>query len=262
MTDVHAVTFNLGCGGPHGAARIRAAHRWAAKVRSSGYQLVFVQESPGDDWIDAWSATHHRLWTATPRYNCRSVLLVSKDLACTAVTLPTAAYQGSYVAVASVTLPDQCDLLCFSIHASPTPLTAEWIARWDACNIALAGRRDGPLWDADFALSSARSMVADASGRPILAAGDWNEARAWDTRHPRSTAGADFFNIVRECGLTDCTYRDWRCEIPTCTSGMQVDHVFATTEIASRVSVPLLSERQMDPDFDHIPISFTIGDAR
>jgi hypothetical protein len=54
------------------------------------------------------------------------------------------------------------------------------------------------------------------SGAPLLIAGDLNEARAWDATHPGHTCSADFFEGIKESGLTDVTFRDWRStERPT-----------------------------------------------
>lgn len=43
VTELRAVTFNLGCGGPHGAERVTAAFDWIAQARDA-FDVVFAQE--------------------------------------------------------------------------------------------------------------------------------------------------------------------------------------------------------------------------
>src|SRR5689334_1868875 len=88
MDDVRAVTFNLGCGGPHEPACEQAAFDWASAARND-IDLVFVQEVPSEHWLDQWRATH-RVITTTPRYRVVSGLLVRRSLECTPLTFATA----------------------------------------------------------------------------------------------------------------------------------------------------------------------------
>lgn len=110
-------------------------------------------------------------------------------------------------------------------------------------------------WWADVLLPDATSH----SGAPLLIAGDLNEARAWDASHPGHTCSADFFDGIKEAGLTDVTFRDWRTrERPTRRDpDYQLDRVFASGVIADLIEVDDV-ELIHDGLSDHAAISFKI----
>ena len=97
--------------------------------------------------------------------------------------------------------------------------------------------------------------LADACRHQLLAAGDFNEARGWDVLHPGETWGAEYFKAVGAAGLVDCLHRVWPDEEPT-RGEYQLDHVFATTDVASKVKDPLILASSGS---DHAPIAFTLG---
>ena len=135
-----------------------------------------------------------------------------------------AGYHGSFVAGATVTLPSVGSAAVVSVHASPTPLTAADKERWPA---RLPESRGAELWDSDFALATVQEL---ALGLQVIAAGDWNEARAWDKTHSGHW-GEQFFKNVKEAKLMDCTYDRWSGKERPTHHVYQDDHLFATDEV-------------------------------
>ncbi len=254
---INAVTFNLGCGGPHSQARTAAAFEWAVQARSQ-YDLVFAQEIPGDEWLELWRDTHIVHAFNTPKYRVRSAILANKVLASCDASFPTSDYHDSYVAACNLQLDSIGTVVCMSVHASPSIVAKSWLEPWRAARLPLPQERASVgLWDADMLLST----VLDVATRiPVLIAGDWNEARAWDANHPHNS-GEAFFQRVEVGGLIDCTYSEWQTERATClpTHGesLQVDHVFATNNVADLISGFEVGAPPA-PEFDHLPISFAI----
>jgi endonuclease/exonuclease/phosphatase family metal-dependent hydrolase len=260
---LRAVTYNLGCAGPHVAARVKAADEWAAAARADRFDLVFVQELPSQSWLDAWEPTHHVIAPNEHGWKTRSALLVSRSLACKPIEFPTSSYHDSYVAAATVVLPDGREETCASVHASPSRVTSEWQAMWEKTGVVLPSARAAEdLWDADLLLASIIDLVP---GRSLLIAGDWNEARAWDKAHPGSTAGDQFFALVDAAGLVDCTWNEWGEERATCAperaaEAMQLDHIFATRDIASTLRSTVVDVESSDVSTsDHRAISFSVA---
>ena len=173
MAALPAVTYNLGCGGPHNAARVEAGHAWSIGARER-YDLVFAQEIPWDAWLDAWRPTHHVISVAKPRYLVRSALMVGNALKCSSADFSTAHYHDSYVAAATVTFPNNQDVTCASVHASPSVVIDDWRRLWGECGEPFPTAREGvDLWDSDLLLASIAKLSV---GRSLLVAGDWNEA--------------------------------------------------------------------------------------
>ena len=69
-----------------------------------------------------------------------------------------------------------------SVHASPNVVGDKWRALWAATEMPIPEPRSGrDLVDADLLLASVALVVRE---HRVLAAGDWNEARAWDDTFP------------------------------------------------------------------------------
>jgi endonuclease/exonuclease/phosphatase family metal-dependent hydrolase len=261
MPELRAVTYNLGCGGPHGAVRVQAAEEWATSARAEGFDLVFVQELPSQSWLDGWKSTHHVIATNDKGYKVRSALLIIRALECKPFEFATSTYHDSYVAAATVVRHDGREVTCLSVHASPSRVSLEWRAMWETTRTALPLPRAGEvLWDSDLLLAS---MVALVPRRSLLIAGDWNEARDWDKTHA-GRSGVEFFEQVEAGGLVDCTWARWKEEIATCApegrgEALQLDHVFATRDIADRVVEPTVQAvGSPTKGSDHSPISFSL----
>lgn len=264
-----AVTCNLACAspsrsdGPTRAERIASATQWAAEVRRTGAHLVFAQEIPGDEWLRAWKSDYEIVTVARPRYQVRSALLVERSISCDLYPLPTVRYHDSYVAAASIVLPSIGSLVALSVHASPAVITDRYRQDWKASDLEPPlGRGNDVPWDSDALLATVRAV---ATTGPVIAAGDWNEARSWDDNHSQSATGAEFFTRVeQEDLLRDVTYRAWKKkEVPTHRIGnedsLQLDHIFATPGVAKHVHVGSPAQA-LGPwgASDHRSISFTI----
>lgn len=189
-----------------------------------------------------------------PVYRCRSGVAVHESIGeMTPLALETTAYHGSYLAAAEVPLGSAGRVICVSVHASPTILRQEDLERW---RWTLPRRRRGstsepPLWDSDFVLSTLGALVQ--TGASVLAAGDLNEARAWDL-HRGGHWGEDWFAFAEELGLHDVTFRAWGEERPTHAS-YQDDHVLATADL-----LPSVRDVRVGPasGSDHASLELTL----
>lgn len=249
--NLRAITVNLGGGGPTATKYKTAADEWAKDVRQDKtLDLLFVQEVHDQAWLDAWSAPDwHVVVGSGPLYKPRSAIIANFPIE--SFPYPTSDYHGSYVAVAKFkcSAPNAC--LFASVHASPTALKAVSLERWDACGLLRPEPRTGlELWDSDLVLASMRSL---AERGPLIVAGDWNEARYWDSGHG-GIAGKEFFEGVEAAGFVDCAFREWKAEKPT-HGTYQLDHVFASKNVADQVKVHSAPGEKIS---DHAPIAFEV----
>ena len=261
---IRSVTVNLGGAGPT-ASEYRVTTQTWAEEHVDAYDVVLAQEVPDDDWIRIWTDRGFQQFTSTgPAYRARSAVLVRNGITARgllASEFPTAAYHGSYVAAAAVELPGVGAVVLMSVHASPKRVSEEWETTWRKHGPwPVAGRPSCGLWDSDLVLRSVE--IVAASGMPVVAAGDWNEARAWDLDHA-GTAGEEFFAKVRDAGLTDCCCPGEEDGPPTHQvsgeRGLHIDHVLATASVSPHVHVTALpTEFEAGPS-DHRPVEFTIA---
>ena len=234
-----AVTANLACGGPHPAERVSQAEDWLAAAAEERIDLLFLQECP-PGVPDGALGDAYELCTYAgdlPPYRCRSVVAVRRSPGVRAepYLLRRQAYHRSYLAAATVTVEDAASFIAVSVHASPTPYDRRYAADWGAPLPPVRPVAVRPqLWDADFVLATLQDLACD---HDVLAAGDLNEARGYDTSD--SPWGALFFERVERGDadgqgiLVDVTYRRWaEQERPTC-GVLQLDHILATPAIAA-----------------------------
>jgi endonuclease/exonuclease/phosphatase family metal-dependent hydrolase len=239
---LRVLSANLGWGLAANAAPLDHLRAWIDGLRGLDIQVLFLQEMPADtEWrsiLDEQGYHLHEGAPARPRY-CRSGVAVHDSVGeSRLVTLPAQDYHGSYLAAAEVQLDDLGPVTCVSVHASPTPLAEADIARWTGSEPRRrsGGPADPPVWDSDYVLTS---LAVAAGAGPVLAAGDFNEARLWDDHHAGQW-GHDYFAFADDAGLRDLTWRAWGEERPTLQPrgdgpAYQVDHAFATEAIASRL---------------------------
>lgn len=266
-----AVTANFGCASPAAqgvqARRRERAEQHAHMLRAREVDLVFAQEIPASGWIESWRSAGYTVITEeqTP-YAVRSAVIARH--AVTPVSLDSAAYHGSYLAAARI------DLGCgpvtlVSVHASPSPLTSEYIASGTALIRGAKQRavgREGQWWDADFVLGTLADLVSD--GHHVLAAGDYNECLRWDETHPGTTWGQEYFENVGQAGLTSVTSAHWTHEQQTylgSDAGYQLDHVLASADVAALIESVTLqpwepSDVESGTSPDHAWIGFSITD--
>jgi CO/xanthine dehydrogenase Mo-binding subunit len=146
-------------------------------------------------WIASWITVRNDLTVTAPDDRTRDLLQPF----------------SSYVAAAHVELPGIGATTIVSMHASPNPVTAADLARWPGDpprprSGGIGVRNTGELFYSDLIVDALRQM---ADERPVLAAGDLNEARSWDEAHPGHTWGVEFFDLVGRAGLDDVTYGLW-----------------------------------------------------
>ncbi|MBD3923284.1 hypothetical protein IEZ26_01515 [Nocardioides cavernae] len=200
--ELRAVSANLGCASPSRVlpARQAAAVEWAERVRRlEEPHLVFAQEVPNDQWLDAWRTEGWDVSvTEGPRYRVRSALLWREVEDLGPLDLPTADYHGSYVAGRKLAIRGlEREVAVLSVHASPSPVSdadkSTWVGRSSRrpttspghgvlpiARDARAGRSEGTLWDSDMVVATCRLLAGDYE---VLAVGDFNECLAWDDTH-------------------------------------------------------------------------------
>lgn len=254
MSDhgLRAVSVNLG-----GAFRKHhdgaiGPDAWAER-HATEYDIVFAQEVPDEDWLRRWPGLTVVRHTAGETYRTKSALLVRRgevpDVAQPEVV--TAAYHGSYVATAVTDLSGIGSVRLMSIHASPNRVSADWQQQWTACGVELPDERTCGRWDADLLLETVRIAAIDVGG--VIAAGDWNEARAWDRKY-LDGGGVEFFEKVEAVGLVDVCCPGGTDGAPT-RGDLRIDHVFASPSVSDMIEVTGLCA---DRPADHHPVEFTI----
>ena len=247
-----AVSVNFGGAFPTNHAGAVGPEHWA-RQHMDQYDLVFAQEVPGGDWLRERTGFHVFTHAAGQRYRTLSALLVrtSIGLPLTPPQITTARYHGSYLAAARVEHPTLGPVCLMSVHASPKRVSDAWEKEWTACGVELPESRSCGRWDADLLLATVRRV---ASEYQVIAAGDWNEARAWDDEHPDG-GGEEFFERVGagNCLVDVCCGRK---DGPATRGALRLDHVFASQPI--RAAVHTLGLGTARPT-DHWPVEFTIG---
>jgi len=250
---------------------------WASRVVSSldRPSLVFAQECH-DDWLRVWADAGYQVILGDaegqPQYKVRSAILAERTLGLSRAEVedvPTLAYHGSYIAAARWEVGNDRVLL-MSVHASPNR-AEKYLGDWPesaAGPVARAvERRPGGgnrLWNADALLATLRHR---ARLGPILAVGDFNEALGWDRTHG-GVSGRDYFDAVREAGLTSVLHDLWGLEERAThrvngKAGLQLDHIVASPLLAVWISDPQvdagwLAALDHDDWSDHAPVWFSL----
>lgn len=259
-----AVTVNLGGASPGALVDPKRADEWAKAAAKQRYDVVFAQEVPNDEWLGIWEEQGYRVVPCEgTSYRTRSALIVCStiDAADADWGLPTSGYHGSYVAAARLHHPSGRPVVLMSVHASPNPVSEDWESLWRNTGHSLPPEYRGRLWDSDLVVESVRLVAESAGDVPVIAAGDWNEARAWDERHPEDDgSGAKFFKQLGVRGLIDACCPNGADADPTHGSdgrALRLDHIVTTKNIPFAVDIePPTGEAW---PADHRPVEFTIG---
>jgi endonuclease/exonuclease/phosphatase family metal-dependent hydrolase len=251
----------LNAGGTYGKDK-QAAEQWALEAASAKDRpdLVFIQEVPSDAWLDRWCAQDYRPMLGQARgWKVRSAILtLLDDQTCASLSaedVPELDYHGEYVAAARlVGWGAGGDLTVFSVHASPSPTTAEYLSHHPAPGRLRPrdggsdARYGGKLFDSDVVLDTVSQYGPD-----VLACGDLNEARGWDDTpgHEGHTWGREYFGKLDEAGrlsdgavqvaqLVDVPLGNGTEEVVTRRAAghppLQLDHLLAGREMARRIS--------------------------
>jgi hypothetical protein len=156
---------------------------------------------------------------------------------------------GTYVATAVLRRGDTRTLVV-SAHTSPA-VVAEDKRRPD---FGTRSCERGPWWTDAF-LADLRLVMA-AVDTPVLIAGDFNQARAYDAAHGHR-CGGEFLDAVADLGLVDVTVRDWGGERATRRSpDYHLDRVFASRQLAEEIRVDDI-ELVDDSVSDHAAVWFS-----
>lgn len=268
----------------------QAAEQWALEAATAADRpdLAFIQEVPSDAWLAQWSQHDYRVILGHEHgWKVRSAILTRLDeLQCVALTaahVKELEYHGEYAAAARlVGWGEGGDLTVFSVHASPSPTTNEYLSRHPAPGRLHArgggadARYAGKLFDSDVVLDTVSQYGPD-----VLACGDLNEARGWDDApgHDGHTWGKDYFGALDEAGqltggavqaaqLVDVPLGTGTQEVVTRRApghpALQLDHLLAGPQIAERISDVTVDTAWADEGLlppglaDHAPIWFTL----
>jgi endonuclease/exonuclease/phosphatase family metal-dependent hydrolase len=180
-----------------------------------------------------------------------SVIAFRRDLGMEAAEdLETFRVLGTYASCARVQMDDRSVILA-SVHLSPSLLDEGHPMR------AQAARRScepAPWW-ADALIA----QLPPPAGTPLIVAGDFNEARAWDANNRGHTCSAEFFDAIQVAGFTDITFRDWNDEERATRRNpdYQLDHVIASAAIDGLVEADDV-ELVHDDMSDHAAIAFRL----
>ncbi len=168
---------------------------------------------------------------------------------------------GSYLAVATVSLPDGTTLLVSSVHERTRPASARQLEGLDGP----AMRRpsvDVPWWN-DVVWHGLADLVR---GHRFLVAGDWNTSRWVDADGKPEPAGLEFFERAEADGWVDLHQRtvghEERSWFGTLSPRVhQPDVIFADALTASglvdcRVEPAWAAERKLS---DHAPVIAELG---
>lgn len=268
------VTTNLEKG------HLRGTLPWLERALAERPAMVFAQELNRRSTVESLAATygyHPVVWPARvePRWWMVSWIMVRDDLVLEPLEEDARRLLvpfSSYVAAARVGWPPLGSIIVLSVHASPNVVTEEDLGAWpaerpEARSGGVGVPRAGRLLYADLVIAALRELTADG---PVLAAGDLNEARGWDERHPGHTWGEEFFAAVADAGLVDVTWGLWGEERPTRIYaedlGYQLDRVLASPDVARLVRRAQLDPYWMQPNSersqlaDHVPVWFELHD--
>ncbi len=235
--------------------------------------LLFLQEVPlSEDWGAVCGDLGFNLFTdRNSNFQVRSLLLSRQStVSAEPLHLPTADYHGSYLAAATISLPDVGETTAVSVHASPSVVEAKYRDVWQQAGRELPTPRPsaGPaeLWDSDMVLATLALLAQEG---PVLAAGDFNECLAWDDNHPGEW-GREYFASVTRADLVSLTHRNEGVETQSAFThdGLtyQLDHVLVTDTVADQIA----DAPRVDGDWsresvtagglsDHAPLWFDLG---
>lgn len=260
------VTVNVG-GGPGGSAvRTSGMCAWARTASAERRPLLVFAQEVTDAFVEVWREAGYSVHIGVNRgWLIRSALLAAPGEVLTELTpsIDNLQYHGDYVAARrwdSSTGP----VVVASVHASPQlaePVRYGWVGACPPPREGGSHSRYPPrrLWDADLLLETLRGLAG--GGLPLLAAGDFNEARGFDA-DDGGTWGAEYFERLEQHGLVDWTYDVWGGERPT-RGKLQLDHVVVNK--AGR-SLPSAQGVEIDAAWkdwpshlsDHAPVWFRL----
>lgn len=238
--------------------------------------VVFGQELAGRDRLEQLAAQHGYavIWPAvemSTQWQVVSWVMAKLDLRPRRSTdlrlLDKLRVHGSYAAAAEVDWPGFGTVSAISVHASPKPVPPDGLAGYPEAPSPRDGGTDGRYGGRLFYSDLLLDAVAEAALRTqVLAAGDLNEARAWDRVNEGHTWGAEFFSRVDSRGLVDVTFELWseerRTRFHATHPEYQLDVVLASPAIAR-----LITDASVDGDWtadnlasrsDHAPVWFSM----
>ncbi len=175
-----------------------------------------------------------------------------EDITARQEAIPNGNYHGRYVAAARLSLPAG-DVVAVSAHASPSRAEPErygWVGQLPQARHGGDDPRykGGELWDSDLLLATLGDL---AQHGPVIAAGDFNEAKDFDldpATGKQGTWGREYFDRAKDLGLTDVLSALWRRERAT-RGLLQLDRCFA-----NEPAFPFLSgtAAHLDEDWDNL----------
>lgn len=208
--------------------------------------LIFAQEVT-DEFTQALADSGYTVVTDPSRHwRVRSAIAGAPGVDLEAVSeadFPTLTYHGSYVAAGAWRNSPVGPMNVVSVHASPNyadPVTYSWPGELPAPRSGGGDPRYVPerLWDSDLVLATLGLMAQ--SGRPLIAAGDFNESLVDDVDEQgqsRGTWGSEYFARATDLGLLNPQTARGDTEMPT-RGGLQLDHFLFSESLAGAIKAP------------------------
>lgn len=267
-----ACTINVGSGPGGSAERTTAMVAWASAVVDQEQPAVVFAQETSPEWLRVWRAAGYEILPGKDRgWRMSTVLLHWPEIQLQPVpddVWPNAYYHGSYVAAGLWTNAPGGPIILCSVHASPAiakPAEYGWVGDQPLPRDGGGDPRWTPhtLWDSDLV---AASLVEMSRAYPVVAAGDFNEARDdvfRDQAGSRGTWGTAYFDRLRAAGLVDVSLIEDR-ELLLTRGGLQLDHVLVSERAQADLLVgsPRLDEAWNQPGretlSDHTALWFDI----
>lgn len=271
--DMRITTFNLGGANVPGKRSHEQQQRSWHWLAAHGVNLAFVQEAEhtaiprwaGERWsivlgqIGEHGKSGH--WgsaiVADPSFNLRAREdLVAAD--------PWLTLLYDYIVVGEIDLPDGESALVASVHAVAKPLSSFLeIARPAAAvftddDLARIAQPTDVPWVLDVAF---HALARNLDSRRFIVGGDWNNARLFDDGQGGEPVAAMFFSRAERYGWCEChrgpEERTW---LNPDHRPLQLDHLFADRESASRVSACFAANGWPAAELsDHAPLVADLG---
>lgn len=189
---MRVITWNMGLV-TGGKTRLRLHDQAWHYLLGLGPDLAFVQEALPPSWVPARGSLVHGPFTQW------GSAIFSSRYPLQRFTPPPGSNLhalGSYLALATASLPDGSEAFIASVHARHGKAST---AQMGGLNPEVAKRRSvaAPMVN-DVTFLGLAEQVTD----PFILAGDWNTARTQSSK----TAGLQFFERVTERGWHDCVW--------------------------------------------------------
>jgi hypothetical protein len=201
-----------------------------------GPDLAFVQEALPPSWVRGEGTLIHgplKQWGSallSPRYPLEGFRLPDGS---------NLRNLGTYLALATASLPDGTDAFVASVHARAAMATQAQLGDLQPGETKRPSARAARVNDAFFA--GLQELVGDR----FIITGDWNTAREQGSEYGNKVGG-EFFERARDRGWHDCVWEKRGEELRTWFGAGQIrqdDHAFCDRSLGKRLGSPWVAEQ-------------------